>query len=284
MGFSTDRSDALWWLMVSVDTNAVRLLLSELSSPEWKADIPRLVRGALGRQHHGHWDTTVANAWGKLAMEKFSKLFENVPVTGQSKAQLASQTQTVDWKAAPKGSSLSFTWPQARSALDLSMNGTGKPWVTIQSLAAIPLKEPLSNGFRIKRTLTPIEQKVKGVWTAGDIVRVKLEVESQSDMTWVVINDPVPAGSAILGTGLGRDSTIMTKGEATKGWVWPAFEERSFEGYRAYYEYVAKGSWSTEYTLRLNNRGLFQLPPTRVEAMYAPEMFGELPVPAFEVK
>jgi len=29
--------------------------------------------------------------------------------------------------------------------------------------------------------------------------------------------------------------------------------------------------------VRLNNPGTFQLPPTRVEAMYAPEMFGEIP-------
>jgi len=30
-------------------------------------------------------------------------------------------------------------------------------------------------------------------------------------------------------------------------------------------------------TLRLNNPGDFALPPTRVEALYAPEMFGEAP-------
>jgi uncharacterized protein YfaS (alpha-2-macroglobulin family) len=30
-----------------------------------------------------------------------------------------------------------------------------------------------------------------------------------------------------------------------------------------------------EYTLRLNNVGDFALPPSRVEALYAPEMFGE---------
>jgi uncharacterized protein YfaS (alpha-2-macroglobulin family) len=284
MGFSTDRSDGLWWLMVSVDVNAVRLLLTELSFADWKQDMPRLVRGVLGRQYHGHWDTTVANAWGTLAMEKFSKLFESVPVTGQSTAQLAGQTKSVDWKSSPKGSSISFAWPQTRTTLDLSMNGTGKPWATIQSLAAIPLKEPISSGFKIKRTLTPIEQKVKGVWSGGDIVRVRLDIESQTDMTWVVINDPIPAGSAILGTGLGRDSSIMTKGEVSKGWAWPAFEERSFEGYRAYYEFVVKGNWSTEYTLRLNNQGVFKMPPARVEAMYAPEMFGELPIPVFEVK
>jgi uncharacterized protein YfaS (alpha-2-macroglobulin family) len=27
----------------------------------------------------------------------------------------------------------------------------------------------------------------------------------------------------------------------------------------------------------LNNAGTFSLPPSRVEAMYAPEMFGEVP-------
>jgi alpha-2-macroglobulin len=29
--------------------------------------------------------------------------------------------------------------------------------------------------------------------------------------------------------------------------------------------------------VRLNNVGEFAMPPTRVEAMYAPEMFGETP-------
>jgi uncharacterized protein YfaS (alpha-2-macroglobulin family) len=284
MGFSTERVDVLWWLMISVDSNAVRMLLSELGSPEWREDIPRLVRGALGRQICGHWDTTVANAWGVLAMDKFSKAFENTPVTGQSTASLAGQTRTVDWQATPKGAALSFPWPSQPSPLNLAVNGTGVPWATVQSLAAVPLRAPLSSGFKIKKTLTPVEQKEKGSLSAGDIVRVKLEIESQADMTWVVVNDPVPAGSAIFGTALGRDSQMATKGQKNTGWVWPEFEERSFEAYRAYYQFVPKGNWSIEYTLRLNNAGLFQMPPTRVEAMYSPEMFGELPNDSIQVK
>ena len=31
------------------------------------------------------------------------------------------------------------------------------------------------------------------------------------------------------------------------------------------------------FTVRLNNEGDFALLPSRVEAMYAPEMFGEMP-------
>ena len=59
--------------------------------------------------------------------------------------------------------------------------------------------------------------------------------------------------------------------------AWPAFEERRFEAFRAYYRFVPKGAFTLEYTLRLNNPGTFQLPATRVEAMYAPETFGERP-------
>lgn len=103
-------------------------------------------------------------------------------------------------------------------------------------------------------------------------------------MTWVVVNDPIPAGASHLGTGLGGDSAIGTQGERWDWWAWPAFEERSLEAFRAYYRYVPKGSFSLEYTIRLNQSGRFQLPATRVEALYAPEMFGELPNAAVEVE
>ncbi len=277
MGFSTEKSDFLWWLMTSVDTNSVRLILAEADSPAWKEDVPRMARAALGRQRRGHWDTTVANAWGMLAMEKFSRIFESVPVTGTSTAAVSGKTQILEWSASPKGKTLSFDWPAQRASLTIGVAGTGKPWATIQSMAAIPLKQPLSSGFKIRKTYTPVEQKAAGTWSKGDIVRVRLELESQADMTWVVVNDPIPSGAAIFGTGLGRDSQLSTSGEQRRGWVWPAFEERSFEAFRSYFDFVPKGSWMIEYTMRLNSAGSFLLPTTRVEAMYSPEMFGEIP-------
>jgi uncharacterized protein YfaS (alpha-2-macroglobulin family) len=46
---------------------------------------------------------------------------------------------------------------------------------------------------------------------------------------------------------------------------------------------MPKGTHAIEYTLRLNQAGRFLLPPARVEAMYAPEAFGESPVDPWEV-
>lgn len=284
MGFSTEKTDYLWWLMISGDVNANRAILTFLHDNRWNDDMPRLARGSLGRQQRGSWHTTTANAWGMLAMEKFSKKFENVSVSGSTSAALNGQAKSLDWAASPKGGTLGLNWPKATEKLSITHQGTGQPWATVQSLAAIPLKQPLSSGYRIKKTLTPVQQKESGVWSKGDVIRVKLDLESQADMTWVVVSDPIPAGSNILGTGLGRDSAMLTKKERSSGWAWPAFEERSFEAFRAYYEYVPKGKWSVEYTVRLNNDGSFLLPQTRVEALYAPEMFGENPNGKMEIK
>ena len=102
-------------------------------------------------------------------------------------------------------------------------------------------------------------------------------------MTWVVIDDPIPAGASHLGRGLGGESAIAAGGERPDGRAWPSWEERAFDAFRAYYRYVPKGMLTTEYTIRLNQAGRFVLPPTRVEALYAPEMFGEVPNAALEV-
>ena len=103
-------------------------------------------------------------------------------------------------------------------------------------------------------------------------------------MTWVALTDAIPAGATILGSGLGRDSQIATKGEQADASAWLAYQERSQEALRAYYEYVPQGVSKLQYTIRLNTSGTFSLPASRVEAMYAPEMFGETPNAAVVVR
>ncbi len=277
MGFSTERSDALWWLMINGDVNANRMLLTILDTENWGADIPRLVHGMLDRQQNGHWNTTVANAWGVLALKKYAEKYESTPVTGSSAVVLGRQRYITDWAKTATGSQVMLDWPGNIASLSMIHNGKGSPWVTIQSMAALPLQQPLFTGFHITRQLLPVSQQQNGKWHKGDVLRIHLDIESQSDMTWVVLNDPIPAGATILGSGLGGDTQLLTQDEKKQGWVMPAFEERTADSFHAYYRYVPKGRMSVEYTLRLNTDGDFVLPPTRVEAMYAPEIFGALP-------
>jgi alpha-2-macroglobulin len=282
MGFSTEGSDGLWWLMSSADTNAVRLILLLLELGHWPEDLPRLLAGTLARQQRGAWDLTVANAWGALAVEKFSQTFENTPVGGTTTASLNGSTQEVTWANTPQGSTFALPWPAQRGTLTVDHAGSGHPWVTFEARAAIPLKTPLASGYRITKELTHVDASRPGRFTRDDTIRVRLSIEADRDMTWMVVNDPIPAGASHLGTGLTRDAQLPGP-ERGRQRTMPSFEERAFDGYRAYYEYAPKGNLTVEYTLRLNQSGRFNLPPTRVEALYAPEMFGELPNDIIEV-
>ena len=240
-------------------------------------------RCGLGRQKRGAWLTTTANLWGSLALDKFSARFESVKVGGRTVARTDGAPQTIDWSREAEGGKVLLAWPDKAGTLSVVQEGSGKPWLTVQSLAAIPLKAPIRAGYSVARTVTAVEQKDKAKWSRGDVLRIRVEVEAQADMTWVVLSDPVPAGATILGSGLGRDSAIATRTERREGSAWAAYEERSFEAFRSYYEYLPRGKHVVEYTVRLNNPGRFALPPTRVEAMYAPESFGEAPNEALVV-
>ena len=294
LGFSTERDDSWWWLMSNADVNSVRMTIAVLDRKDWVEDVPRIVTGTLQRQQFGRWSTTVANAWGSVAMEAFSKKFETVPVRGTTKAGFGTPgaTTSFDWARIPAGGTMPLGWPagfavngnKADANLQVDHDGTGKPWVTVTSRAAVPVLAPFGSGYRITKTITPVEQKVKGTWSRGDVARVHIDIDVQADATWVVVDDPVPGGAAMLGTGLGNDDQISTGTEKDDSRGWLAYQERSFEAFRAYYRYLPKGAFSVEYTLRLNNPGRFGMPQTRVEAMYAPEMFGESPNAAWTVQ
>ena len=317
LAFSTEQDDQWWWLMQGGDVNTARLLLAVLDEPAWQADLPRLASGFIARQQGGAWHTTTANLWGGLALQAFANKFEAAPVSGSTRATLQGHSASVDWaKVVPataqdasgaahqgswfgapaaagqlKNNTLFLPWGQGAGAgqLEVAHQGAGAPWLTLQSLAAVPLAAPVASGYTISRSVTPIEQADKtlpaGQYTRGDVLRVALQVNASAPMAWVAITDPIPAGATILGSGLGRDSEMATQGEKRAGGAgWPAFEERSFEAFRSYYEYLPKGTVTVEYTLRLNNAGRFALPPSRVEALYAPEMFGAAPNAAVQVR
>ncbi|MES3024990.1 MAG: MG2 domain-containing protein [Pseudomonadota bacterium] len=282
MVFSTEKRDAWSWLMNNGDVDAARLLLTVRELPAWRADMPRIASGLLARQERGAWSSTVANVWGMLAVERFSGQFEAGAVTGRTDIALGAGRKTVAWSA-NRAAPVTLPLAPGESMLRLVQTGSGKPWATVQVVGAVPLAAPQHAGYRIEKSMTAVRQKVAGRVSVGDIWRIKLAVDAQADMAWVVLDDAVPAGASILGTGLGRDAASATQGEQRTGNVWPAYEERGFTRYRSYYNYVPRGRFSQEYTIRINNAGTFVMPPTRVEAMYAPDVFGAVPNAPLEI-
>ncbi len=283
LNWRSDERDHWWWWMWSNDVAMARsaLVVQQWLARDssWQADLPLLIQGLVARQQQGRWSTTVGNVWGTLALQRFAASVEAGPVSGQTTAALAG--------ASPGRASLSWPQPaitllrlpvsQPQGTLRLSHQGSGAPWANVSITAAVRLLQPRHAGLQVEKIITPVEQKQAGQWSVGDVARVTLKLQSQAQSTWVVVHDPIPSGATILGRGLGRESQLAQQGQGSSGWAWPAFIERAADSYRAYYRWVPRGNWSVEYTLRLNNAGQFELPATHVEAMYAPEIFGESP-------
>jgi len=198
---------------------------------------------------------------------------------------LGKEGRLIDWTAFPKGATaflpLAAGLATPTTTLHIKHEGQGEPYASVTTLAAVPLREPVSRGYRVSRELLAIDQKTPGKWSRGDVLRVRLSIDARDDMGWVVVEDPIPAGASILASSGKRGSSVLTQNEG--GTAWPTWQERLFDNYRAYYEWLPRGRHTAEYTLRLNNDGVYNLPPTRVEAMYAPGLYGEVPNGVFEV-
>lgn len=282
----TDRNSS-WWLMLNPEANMGKLLLAAMSHKEWENDIPHMLQGLLQMQQKGAWSTTTANLWGTLAVGQFARQFEKIPAQGSVTMTVVPQTgETQTWENMSLNQKVLSPWVgTGMESLSLDKQGQGRVWATVSALAAVPLTQPAYAGYVIEKAIEPVSKALATQWTQGDVYRVRLLVKAKSAMNWVIVSDPVPAGATILGSGLGRDSLISTAGEKNDGWDGPSFVERHADVYRAYYQYLPAGESEVEYTVRLNTPGQYVLPPTRVEAMYAPNVYGELPnTGGFEVK
>ncbi len=260
-----------WWLLVSPNTQVAKLILALLETQTLSQHIPKLTQRFIQSQKRGSWDGTVANAWGTLALNQFNKKYQAKKITGATHIKPKSgDLVRFNWnaKSTHKNTTLPF------SPLSLMHKGQGAPWISLISEAAVPLTHPVDQGYRIKKTWEPVHVRTKGAVHIGDIFRIRLKITAAAGRTWVVVEDSIPSGATILGSGLGNDSELSTQASATS---WPTYEERTHSFYRAYYEYRPKGAWETSYQLRINHKGSFNLSSTRVEAMYDPDLYGEYP-------
>ncbi|MGB3275845.1 MAG: MG2 domain-containing protein [Castellaniella sp.] len=276
--------DSGWWLMSNPATAQARLLMTVLDRPAWRADLPRLLTGLLSMQRDGAWSTTTANVLGTLAVDQFARKTETHAGKGAVRVALSPGEPTVlSWADMPqtdgiRRQSLDLPWPQTRTGtLDIAQQGQGSGWATVAARAAVPVAQAVDAGLQVERTVVPVFKAQADRWSVGDVYRVRLRVRAREALVWSVVSDPVPAGASILGSGLGRDSSLATTGENQNDWNQPSFIEREAGVFRAYYEVMEPGERTLEYTVRLNVPGDYQLPPTRAEALYQPDVFGETP-------
>ncbi len=272
----TDRENAPWWMATSGDEMAIKALLSILGRPGWSEDEAKMMVGVALRQDRGHWDSTPANAWGSILARKFAARYPASAIMGTTTVSLGEVSRSQSWPMQAGTEPLRLPVPTARTPLILNQTGGTGPWAAVSLSAAVPLTTPLAAGYRIDKQVSAVSQAHSGAWTRGDVVRVRLTIDALAGRNWVVVSDPVPPGATIIG-GLGGQSVQLAQQGASTEARTPAYVDRGNDAWRGYFEWVPEGRMVVEYTMRLNGSGRFSLPPTRVEAMYSPDVRGLTP-------
>jgi uncharacterized protein YfaS (alpha-2-macroglobulin family) len=275
----TDAGTAPWWMMVSGDEMVLKALGAVLGRPGWDNEGPKMMVGVALRQRRGSWDTTPANAWGTVVARRFAALYPASAVTGTTTVSLGGVSRTQGWPIAATAAALRL--PAVAGPLTLAQSGGAGPWANVSVSAAVPLVQPLYAGYRMTKTTEMVSQKVKGRLTRGDVMKVTITVDATADRNWVVVSDPVPPGATIVGS-LGGQSSILGNLTGGEG-IQPSYVERGRDAWRGYFQWVPRGRFTVSYVVRLNGVGRFGLPPTRVEAMYSPEIRAALPNKGMEV-
>lgn len=114
-------------------------------------------------------------------------------------------------------------------------------------------------GFKYRREEIASDAPIQ----SGDLIEIELSVDSKNDYEYILIEDMKPAGFEPV--------------EVRSGWSYdglPSYKEYRDEKVAFFAERLPKGTHNLRYRVKAEIPGRFSALPTKIEAMYAPELKG----------
>jgi hypothetical protein len=123
----------------------------------------------------------------------------------------------------------------------------------------------------------------------GDVIKVKLSIIAPTDLHYVVVEDPLPAGCEGVDLSLKTTSVVGEQPELRNltieeenrwfhwygwGWWWFSYSEMRDEKVALFAQYLPRGTYEYTYLMRASVPGEFLVMPTTAYEMYFPEVFG----------
>jgi hypothetical protein len=269
----------------------------------------KLAMGLLAVRRGGTWRNTQETAWALLALDDYGKAQEKVEPDFTAHVFLG---EAELYRAVFHGRSLenpktsvptSGLIAGSGAALSFDVEGQGRLFYEARlryATKALPPKG-LDRGFFIKKTLRAVtaeglEEALKIVpetgtssFKGGDLVLADVLVVTPSPREIVVIDDPLPAGfeavDAHLATtgarydvdsadaradGNDDDDDDVGRSSGRSSFVREIRDDRVL----FFVDHLSAGMFRYRYLARATTNGSFVVPPTKVEEMYTPEVFG----------
>ncbi|MDE0030652.1 MAG: hypothetical protein OXU42_14760, partial [Deltaproteobacteria bacterium] len=288
------------YLLLHSSRRADAVLLEALVVDQPDRDlITKLVRGLLGHRAAGRWSNTQENVWVLLALDRYFNAFESQTPDFVARIWLGERyagghafegrsTENVALGLPMQYLQTSADETDGDLPLILQKEGQGRLYYRL-GLRYAPLDlrlDAADRGFTVERVYEAVDDPADvrrdedGVWRirAGARVRVKLLMAAPSRRVHVALVDPLPAGLEILNPELAVTGNLGDEPNRNRGrwWggSWYRHQNLRDERAEAFTPYLWAGVYQYSYIARATTPGVFVVPPTMAEEMYAPETFG----------
>jgi uncharacterized protein YfaS (alpha-2-macroglobulin family) len=274
------------------DVRSTAITLSALLEVDAKNPmVERLAEGLKSqRRPSGRWMNTQDNLYALVALSDYARR--------QAKGQ-AKVTLLVDGKKKLsrriKGNKI-LVYRRALTKLEpgtLTIKSQGKVRYSVQLTEARkdPAAQPRDNGFAVTREyLDPDSGAPLTAFKAGQLIKVKVQVTSNQNRSYVAVVDPLPAGFEAVNTRLATSQQRSSGSNYRRGYYgwryqygWTHKDLRD-DRVLAFADRMRSGTLTLEYLARATIPGSFQALPAHAEAMYEPDINGRSAALAITVK
>ncbi|GIL14092.1 MAG: hypothetical protein BroJett038_28120 [Chloroflexota bacterium] len=280
----------------NTDTRTTAIVLDALVKLRPQNDLlPNAVRYLMVQRQADHWETTQETAWAVMALtdwmvttgELQPDYQYSLSLNGDKLAEGAATPDTVRDSQKLVVQVADLLADEANELVFGRTDGPGVLYYTAHLRAFLPVPEiePLNRGLIVERryvrpgdeTKTPITEA-----RVGELVQVRLTIIAPNSLHYVVIEDPIPAGTEGVNPGLATEQQIGTRpgldvnNPLSRGWGWWWFSSIEFRDEKVVLSagYLPAGTYEYVYTIRTGLPGTFNVIPPVGYEFYFPEVYG----------
>ena len=301
-----------WNMNTDVRTTAVVLWVMARHVPESDL-LPNVVRWLMSVRdgdavNRRYWESTYTTSWAMMGLIAYMRASGEmqgdygytVTLNGQvvlagdvSKANIDESRYTqveIAQLLVDEGNRLIIE----RQPASGGQSGAGQLYYTAHLRYFLPAAEveAMDRGIVVARQYEHVNKTADTQVTGarvGDLIRVKLTVIAPSDLHYVVVEDPLPAGCEAVDLGLKTTSVVGEAPEVRNltaeqediwyrwygwGWWWFSHSEIRDEKVALFATYLPRGTYEYSYVMRASVSGTFNVMPARAYEMYFPEVWG----------
>lgn len=281
-----ETSGQRWWSYFDSDDRSTALVLSALLhiDPEHRL-VGTLARGLMRSRRAGRWSNTQENAYALLALADYARVRErdeprfdaavwfggerlvHHTFVGRSMDEARNHVPMSTLRRAdPKD-------PQSQVLL-LEKRGAGHLYYRVGlDWAPTGPAEARAEGIALRRTLRRESGEVVGdAVQVGELLALDVEVTTTSDLAFVALQIPLPAGLEGVHRNLGAGTGVFRHAGQRGPWV--THEELRSDRVMIYADALPHGSHRTSIVVRATTPGTFHWPAAVGEMMYSPEVYG----------